>query len=185
MAVDFRIVVPNDIGSTIRLGVKEPNKYDVDVSQLGLSSGINSLELSGTTLTAKTANGDKSVDLSSMLPAVVAEVFLKQVERQGNKIVFTVGEKGSTSSDTTLEVDVSDLLPVVTDNETIVGNGVTGTPLKVSISSTISNNLLKKTSDGLYVSRDDLPQPAVEPRTIRLTNASGDTVVGYIYNTEQ
>lgn len=185
MAVDFRIVVPDDIGNTIRLGVREANKYDVDISQLDLPTGINSLELSGTTLTAKTTDGDKSVDLSPILPLVAAEVFLKRVERQSNKIVFTVGENGSTTNDTTLEVDVSDLLPVVTDNETVVGNGVTGNPLKVSISSTISNNLLKKTSDGLYVSQDDLPQPTIEPRTVRLTNASGDTVIGYIYNTEQ
>ena len=34
MATDFRVVTPDDMGASIRLGAKEPNKYDVDLSQL-------------------------------------------------------------------------------------------------------------------------------------------------------
>ena len=185
MATDFRVVVPGDMGDTIKLGVKTPNKYDVDVSQLDLPPGLTGLSLQGTVLTATTSTGQQTVDLSPMLPTVTAEVFLKQVQRQGNKIVFTVGEQGNTGSDTNLEVDVSDLLPVTTDGVTITGDGVTGTPLKVQISTATQNNLLKQGTDGLYVAQADLPQATPQARDIRLTNASGTTVVGYAYSTEQ
>lgn len=38
MTTDIRVVVPADIGETIKLGVKEPNKYDVDVYALGITA---------------------------------------------------------------------------------------------------------------------------------------------------
>ena len=189
MATDFRVVIPSDMGSSIKLGVKEPNKYDVDVSQLDLPGSLTGLYLEGTVLLATTSNiyadGPIKIDLAQMLPTVTAEVFLKQVQRQGNKIVFTVGEQGNTHNDTTLEVDVADLLPVVADNTTITGTGVTANPLKVQISTAKSDNLLKQGTDGLYVSQADLPQPTVQARDIRLVNASGQTVIGYIHSTEQ
>lgn len=185
MATDFRVVIPEDMGSSIKLGVKEPNKYDVDLSQLDLPAGLTGLSLQGTVLTATTSDGPVTVDLAPMLPAVTAEVFLKQVQRQGNKIVFTVGERGSTGNDTTFEVDVSDLLPVVADNTTITGTGVSANPLKVQISTSKSDNLLKQGTDGLYVSQADLLQPTAQARDIRLVNASGTTVVAYAYSTEQ
>lgn len=185
MATDFRVVVPNDIGTTIKLGAKVPNKYDVDVSQLDLPAGLTGLSLQGTVLTATTSDGPQTVDLAPMLPIIVAEVFLKQVQRQGNKIVFTVGEKNSATNDTNLEVDVSDLLPVVADNTSIVGTGVTANPLKVKISTSKTDNLLKQGTDGLYVSQADLPQVTPQARDIRLVNASGTTVVAYAYSTEQ
>lgn len=185
MATDFRVVIPSDMGDTIKLGVKVPNKYDVDVSLLDLPAGLTGLSLQGTVLTATTSDGPQTVDLAPMLPTVVAEVFLKDVQRQDNKIVFTVGEKGNTTNDTTLEVDVADLLPVVADNITITGTGVSANPLKVQISSTTQDNLLKQGADGLYVAQADLPQATTEARDIRLVNASGTTVVAYGYSTEQ
>lgn len=185
MATDFRVVTPNDMGNTIRLGAKEPNKYDVDLSQLDLPAGLTGLSLQGTVLTATTSDGPVTVDLAPMLPTVTAEVFLKQVQRQDNKIVFIVGEQGNTGNDTTLEVDIFDLLPVTTDGVTIIGDGVTDTPLKVQISISTPDNLLKQGADGLYVSQADLPQSATQVRDIRLTNASGTTVVAYAYSTEQ
>ena len=198
MATDFRVVIPSDMGNTIKLGAKEPNKYDVDVSQLDLPGGLTGLSLEGTVLTATTsyvyADGPITIDLATILPTVTAEVFLKQVERQGDKIVFTVGEQGNTGNDTTLEVDVADLLPVVADNTTITGTGVTANPLKVQLSQdtpTHGNNLLKQAGGGLYVSETDITNLITanaapkEPRDIRLVNASGQTVIGYIHSTEQ
>lgn len=183
MATDFRVIIPSDMGMSIKLGAKEPNKYDVDLSQLKLPAGLSSLSLQGTTLKATTTDGEKTVDLAPLLPTVTAEVFLKQVTRQANKIVFIVGERNNTTNDNRLEVDVSDLLPVVADNATITGTGVTGTPLKVRLSAK-SDNLLKQGADGLYVAKSDLPQQAVSSRNIRLVNASGTTVIGYAYDTE-
>jgi len=193
MATDFRVVTPDDMGASISLGVKEPNKYDVDVSQLDLPAGVTGLTLQGTVLSVKTSDGDKTVDLAPMLPQIAADAFLKNVQRQGNQIVFTVGIKDDTSQDNTFSIDIADLAPVQTDGITIVGNGA-GDNLRVQLSQdtpTHGNNLLKQAGGGLYVSDTDITNLITanaapkEPRDIRLVNASGQTVVGYIHSTEQ
>ena len=192
MATDFRVVTPDDMGNTIRLGVKEPNKYDVDVSQLILPAGVTGVTLQGTVLSVQTPDGDKTVDLAPMLPQIAADVFLKNVQRQGNQIVFTVGIKDDTDQDTTFSIDIADLAPVQTDGITIVGNGANGDILRVQLSQPIDgDNLLKLAGDGLYVSETDITNLIAanatpkEPRDIRLVNASGQTVIGYIHSTEQ
>ena len=194
MATDFRIVTPDDMGASIRLGAKEPNKYDVDVSQLDLPAGVTGLTLQGTVLSVQTSDGDKTVDLAPMLPQIAADAFLKNAERQGNQIVFTVGIKDDTSQDTTFSIDIADLAPVQADGITIVGNGANGDNLRVQLSQdtpTHGNNLLKQAGGGLYVSETDITNLIAanatpkEPRDIRLVNASGQTVIGYIHSTEQ
>ena len=192
MATDFRVVTPDDMGNTIRLGAKEPNKYDVDVSQLNLPAGVTGVTLQGTVLSVQTPYGDNTVDLAPMLPQIAADVFLKNVQRQGNQIVFTVGIKDDASQDTTFNIDIADLAPVQTDGITIVGDGTNGDILRVRLSQPIDgDNLLKLAGDGLYVSETDITDLIVanaapkEPRDIRLVNASGQTVIGYIHSTEQ
>ena len=194
MATDFRVVTPDDMGASIRLGAKEPNKYDVDLSQLDLPASVTGLTLQGTVLSVQTSDGDKTVDLAPMLPQIAADAFLKNVQRQGDQIVFTVGIKADTSQDTTFNIDIADLAPVQTDGITIVGNGANGDTLRVQLSQdtpTHGNNLLKQAGGGLYVSETDITDLITanatpkEPRDIRLTNATGQTVVGYIYSTEQ
>lgn len=192
MATDFRVVTPDDMGNTIRLGVKEPNKYDVDVSQLILPAGVTGVTLQGTVLSVQTPYGDNTVDLAPMLPQIAADVFLKNVQRQGNQIVFTIGIKADASQDTTFNIDIADLAPVQTDGITIVGDGTNGDILRVRLSQPIDgDNLLKLAGDGLYVSKTDITDLIVanaapkEPRDIRLVNASGQTVIGYIHSTEQ
>lgn len=192
MATDFRVVTPDDMGNTIRLGVKEPNKYDVDVSQLILPAGVTGVTLQGTVLSVQTPYGDNTVDLAPMLPQIAADVFLKNVQRQGNQIVFTVGIKADASQDTTFNIDIADLAPVQTDGITIVGDGTNGDILRVRLSQPIDgDNLLKLAGDGLYVSETDITDLIAdhavpkEPRDIRLVNASGQTVIGYIHSTEQ
>lgn len=192
MATDFRVVTPDDMGNTIRLGAKEPDKYDVDLSQLILPAGVTGVILQGTVLSVQTPYGDNTVDLAPMLPQIAADVFLKDVQRQGNQIVFTVGIKADASQDTTFNIDIADLAPVQTDGITIVGNGTNGDILRVRLSQPIDgDNLLKLAGDGLYVSETDITDLIVanaapkEPRDIRLVNASGQTVIGYIHSTEQ
>ena len=192
MATDFRVVTPGDMGNTIRLGAKEPNKYDVDVSQLNLPASVTGVTLQGTVLSVQTPDGDKTVDLAPMLPQIAADVFLKDVQRQGNHIVFTVGIKADASQDTTFNIDIADLAPVQTDGITIVGDGTNGDILRVRLSQPIDgDNLLKLAGDGLYVSETDITDLIAanatpkEPRDIRLVNASGQTVIGYIHSTEQ
>lgn len=194
MATDFRVVTPDDIGNTIILGVKEPNKYDVDVSQLNLPASVTGLTLQGTVLSVQTPDGDKTVDLAPMLPQIAADTFLKNVQRQGNQIVFTVGNIDDPDQDTTFSIDIADLAPVQTDGNTIIGNGANGDNLRVQLSQdtlTHGNNLLKQAGGGLYVSETDITNLITanaapkEPRDIRLVNASGQAVIGYIHSTEQ
>lgn len=192
MATDFRVVTPDDMGNTIRLGAKEPDKYDVDLSQLSLPPSVTGVTLQGTVLSVQTPYGDNTVDLAPMLPQIAADVFLKNVQRQGNQIVFTVGIKDDASQDTTFNIDIADLAPVQTDGITIVGDGTNGDILRVRLSQPIDgDNLLKLAGDGLYVSETDITDLIVanaapkEPRDIRLVNASGQTVIGYIHSTEQ
>ena len=191
MATDFHVVTPGDMGNTIRLGAKEPYKYDVDVSQLNLPASVTGVTLQGTVLSVKTPDGDKTVDLAPMLPQIAADVFLKDVQRQGNHIVFTVGIKADASQDTTFNIDIADLAPVQTDGITIVGDGTNGDILRVRLSQPMDgDNLLKLAVDGLYVSETDITDLIAdnatpkEPRDIRLVNASGQTVIGYIHSTE-
>ena len=192
MATDFHVVTPGDMGNTIRLGAKEPYKYDVDVSQLNLPASVTGVTLQGTVLSVQTPDGNKTVDLAPMLPQIAADVFLKDVQRQGNHIVFTVGIKADASQDTTFNIDIADLAPVQTDGITIVGDGTNGDILRVRLSQPIDgDNLLKLAGDGLYVSETDITDLIAanatpkEPRDIRLVNASGQTVIGYIHSTEQ
>lgn len=187
MATDFNVVTPDDMGASIRLGAKEPNKYDVDVSQLDLPASITDITLQGTVLSMQTSGGDKTVDLAPMLPKIAADVFLKNVQRQGNQIVFTVGIRDDASQDNTFNIDIADLAPVQTDGVTIVGNGANGDTLRVQLSRN-GNNLLKQFGDGLHVSETDVTDiitATKESRDIRLVNASGQTVIGYIYSTER
>ena len=192
MATDFHVVTPGDMGNTIRLGAKEPYKYDVDVSQLNLPASVTGVTLQGTVLSVQTPDGNKTVDLAPMLPQIAADVFLKDVQRQGNHIVFTVGIKADASQDTTFNIDIADLAPVQTDGITIVGDGTNGDILRVRLSQPMDgDNLLKLAGDGLYVSETDITDlidanaTPKEPRDIRLVNASGQTVIGYIHSTEQ
>lgn len=128
------------------------------------------------------------------MPQIAADVFLKSVQRQGNQIVFIVGIKDDTSQDNTFSIDIADLAPVQTDGITIIGNGTNGDKLRIRFSQdtlTHGTNLLKQADDGLYVSETDIinllaaNDPSKEPRDIRLVNASGQTVIGYIHSTEQ
>lgn len=183
MATDIRVVVPTDLGSSIKLGAKVPNKYDVDLSVLELPKVISNISLSGTTLTIQAQGENKTVDLAPLMPAVVADVFLKSVTRVDNKLVFVVGAQGTTTNDNRMEVDLADLLPVQADGTTITGNGTNTSKLAVRISATTAGNLLKKATDGLYVAKDDL-QTTTMSRDVRFVNASGTQVVGYGYSSE-
>lgn len=186
MANDFRVVTPDDLGDSFKLGLKTPNKYDVDVSKLTLPAGVNNIKLDGTKLVVETSDGDKEVDLASLVPTIAADVFLKKVERQADKIVFIVGEKDSTANDTKLEVEASDLVPVSTDGTSVKGAGTTASPLSVGVSSATTDNLLKLGADGLYVAKADVTAAQTpQVRDIRFVNASGTTVLGYGFSTEQ
>lgn len=180
MATDFRVVTPSDLGDTIVLGAKVPGKYDVQ-----LPAGVTDITLDNKALKITTTTGEKTVDLAGIMPAVTAEVFLKAVERQDDKIQFIVGESDNNRHDTTFEVDVADLLPVVADGVTISGNGTENSKLAVRVATDVADNVLKSNANGLYVSKADVGAGAAPAaRTVRLVNANGTQVLGYLYDSE-
>lgn len=191
MATDVRVVVPGDIGETIKLGVREPNKYDVDFGMYPLPEPrhLTGATLQGTTLLLhRASDGDVTVDLASMLPNVVTEIFLKDVVIRDNQLRFTVGGQDNEDDDITLDVDLASLIPVTTDGQTIGGNGTVGNPLKLNLA-TGGNNLLKQTPDGVAITEDDIARVVqnnlpTHTAGVRLVNASGQTVLGYIHETE-
>lgn len=194
MAVDLPVVTPSDLGATIVLGTLAEGKYDVDISQLQLPDSISAIRVDTSSgkkeIIFTTNNGEQKVDISPLLPTVVSEVFLKSVTKDNNELVFTVGERGTTSNDTVLRVSVADLLPVTADGTTITGNGTASSKLAVRIS-TASGNLLKSTPQGMVVTTEDVQTiarqeaaTAAPRRTVRITNATGTRVVGYAYETE-
>lgn len=184
MATDFRVVTPADMGDTIVLGAKVAGKYDVDVSKLtGLPNGVNSAHLvDGSTLRLAADSGNIDVDLSPVLSKLAADTFLKAVEREDDKVLFIVGERGNNRNDTTFEMDITDLLPVQADGVTIEGNGTATDKLRLRISAEANNALIQK-ADGLYVAKSTSTAPAA--RDIRLVNATGTTVLGYLHSTEE
>lgn len=180
--LEQRIVVPSDMGNTIVLG--SDNKYNVDINSL--PDQIQGISLEGTEIVVTTLKGTHRRDLAPILPQLAADTFLKKVERTGGDIVFTVGAKDNDDNNNMFTINVSDLLPVKVNN-TLVGDGTDGKELGVKVSTSTDSNLLKATDDGLYVSKADIEAiiPQVKPRNVKLTNASGNTVVGYIYDSEQ
>lgn len=182
---ELRIVTPEDIGNTIVMG--SDNKYNVAVDQLQLPDNITGLNLEGSTLKITTKTGEHSQDLSGILPAITADVFLKNVTRQDNNLVFTVGNKNNTNDDNTFTIDVSDLLPVKVNNS-LTGNGTTGSPLGVKIAPDLAmrgdqeplTNLLKQTEGGLAVTTQDINEKFFGD-TVQVYNASGERVLGVIF----
>lgn len=63
-----------------------------------------SMQLDGATLQLNVDGTVYNADLSTLLPTVTAEVFLKAVRKEGDELVFTVGEKDNTNSDNELRV---------------------------------------------------------------------------------
>lgn len=165
--VDVRVVTPADLGETLKLNTLEIDKYDVVFPE-----PIQEVALAGNNVVITSHKGtEHRVDLTSILPTIAKDVFLKNVEYTGDKnLRFTVGHRDDNVGEQVFTVNVSDLLPVMADELTITGNGTDGSVLKAKVPShhptdlvkdfndegdeidVPSPNLIEKTTDGLVVS---------------------------------
>lgn len=86
-----------------------------------------------------------TVALGSLVPAAKADRFLKNVtyNSAGKKFVFTVGENGNTTNDTTIDVPAADLTKS-TVGRGLSGDGSAANPLTLKI----DQNTLKFNQDG-------------------------------------
>lgn len=201
MAAVKTVITPVNIGKTIKLGAIEQNKFDVqlkatdfEVEENGaikladaVRADLNKYLKSGAVNDGNmllTLNDDSTVtiDVSSLVPHVKKDRFLKTVtyNQTDKKLVFTVGstEEGEVK-DATLEVAVSDLLPVVAGNG-LEGNGTAASPLKVKTSADAENPIVVD-ANGVTLDQAKLKAFAKETRDIELQDVAGNTIA-YAYS---
>jgi hypothetical protein len=188
MATKMKVITPDNLGKTIALGALDPKKWDVkydpdhfefvegkgfhlkdEVLKPLKDAGISSGALVGSNLELTKADGTKiTVAMSDLVPAAKADKFLKAVsyDSANKKLVFKIGND-QTDAEDTVEVSVSDLLPVVV-GAGLEGDGTSANPIKLK---TPTNGVLKATTDGLAFDTDKL---------IELVDGTGEVSLGYI-----
>lgn len=188
MTMQKKVIIPENLGKTIVLGALDPKKWDVKydpdhfefVEGKGLhlkSSVLQPLKdadvasgaLVGSNLELTKNDGSKiNVPLAGLIPAAKADHFLKAVEYKAaeKKIKFTVGNDLN-AEESSYEIDVADLLPVVAGNG-LQGNGTAASPLSIK---TPANSGLKVDANGIAFDKDAL---------IELVDGTGEVSLGYI-----
>lgn len=188
MTTQKKVIIPENLGKTIELGALDPKKWDVKydpdhfefVEGKGLhlkSSVLQPLKdadvasgaLVGSNLELTKNDGSKiNVPLAGLIPAAKADHFLKAVEYKAaeKKIKFTVGNDLN-AEESSYEIDVADLLPVVAGNG-LQGNGTAASPLSIK---TPANSGLKVDANGIAFDKDVL---------IELVDGTGEVSLGYI-----
>lgn len=138
LPVDEKGVVSGELrGEAIQLK-NEAGKVvsTIDLSGLTPDGLVASGVLSGSNLLLKDPDGVtlSTINLSSLVPAAKADRFLSRVtyDNRSKKLLFTTSAQGE--EDRNLEVNVSDLLPVVAQGG-IIGVGTTADPLKLNLDS--------------------------------------------------
>jgi hypothetical protein len=188
MSTKINVITPSNLGKTIELGALDSKKWDVKydpdhfefVEGKGLhlkSSVLQPLKdadvasgaLVGSNLELTKNDGTKiNVPMAGLIPAAKADHFLKAVEYKAaeKKIKFTVGNDLN-AEESSYEIDVADLLPVVAGNG-LQGNGTTASPLSIK---TPANSGLKVDVNGIAFDKDALTE---------LVDGTGEVSLGYI-----
>lgn len=188
MATKMKVITPDNLGKTIVQGALDPKKWDVkydpdhfefvdgkgihlkdSVLQPLKDADVASGALVGSNLELTKNDGTKiNVPMAGLIPAAKADHFLKAVEYKATekKIKFTVGNDLN-AEESSYEIDVADLLPVVAGNG-LQGNGTSTSPLSIK---TPTNSGLKVDTNGIAFDKDAL---------IELVDGNGDVSLGYI-----
>lgn len=149
-------------------------------------------KLNGSTLRfTDTAGATHDVSLASLIPASKADRFLSNVQydNKAKKLTFTTSATGE--ADTTFEVNVSDLLPVVA-GAGLQGDGTAASPLRLNVASLAGGGLVAGAGT-LNVNYDPVTmelkngklaakQPVVPTVGHRLLANDGVTVIGNVIN---
>lgn len=132
-------------------------------------------KLNGSTLRfTDTAGATHDVSLASLIPASKADRFLSNVQydNKAKKLTFTTSATGE--ADTTFEVNVSDLLPVVT-GAGLQGDGTAANPLSVKLA-TDSGLVQDATGLRLENPRQGVQSGAIEGKNLLLKDGNNQTV---------
>lgn len=188
MTTKMKVITPDNLGKTIVQGALDPKKWDVkydpdhfefvdgkgihlkdSVLQPLKDADVSSGALVGSNLELTKNDGSKiNVPLAGLIPAAKADHFLKAVEYKAaeKKIKFTVGNDLN-AEESSYEIDVADLLPVVAGNG-LQGNGTSASPLSIK---TPANSGLKVDANGIAFDKDKL---------VELVDGTGEVSLGYI-----
>ena len=188
MTTKMKVITPDNLGKTIVLGALDSKKWDVkydpdhfefvdgkgiqlkdSVLQPLKDADVASGALVGSNLELTKNDGTKiNVPMAGLIPAAKADHFLKAVEYKATekKIKLTVGNDLN-AEESSYEIDVADLLPVVAGNG-LQGNGTTASPLSIK---TPANSGLKVDANGIAFDKDNL---------VELVDGTGDVSLGYI-----
>lgn len=188
MTTKMKVITPDNLGKTIVQGALDQKKWDVkydpdhfefvdgkgihlkdSVLQPLKDADVASGALVGSNLELTKNDGSKiNVPLAGLIPAAKADHFLKAVEYKAaeKKIKFTVGNDLN-AEESSYEIDVADLLPVVAGNG-LQGNGTSTSPLSIK---TPANSGLKVDANGIAFDKDNL---------VELVDGTGDVSLGYI-----
>ena len=169
----------SDIAGTatgIRVTLGNGQSKTIDLSKLYTAPvALKSVARNGATLTfTDTAGATHDVNLASLIPASKADRFLSKVQYDNatKTLAFTTSATGE--ADTTFEVNVSDLLPVVAGTG-LQGDGTEANPLSVKLA---TDSGLVQDAAGL---RLENPKPgvqsgAIEGKNILLKDGNNQTV---------
>lgn len=188
MSTKINVITPSNLGKTIELGALDSKKWDVkyDPDHFEFAEGkglhlkpsvlqplkdadVASGALVGSNLELTKNDGTKiNVPMADLIPAAKADHFLKAVEYKvaEKKIKFTVGNDLN-AEESSYEIDVADLLPVVAGNG-LQGNGTSTSPLSIK---TPDNSGLKVDANGIAFDKDVL---------VELVDGTGEVSLGYI-----
>ncbi|MBS9779187.1 MAG: hypothetical protein KGV51_01035 [Moraxellaceae bacterium] len=177
------IVIPQNLGKTIKMNAIDTDKYDVNLgsdfvvnNETGAISLADNAEnhLTGGRLKPNTTiveltmkSGSKfNIDIGDIIPNHVADIFLSNVALNGSNLQLTVANGNGEGQDKVISVDVSDLIPVTTQGS-IQGDGTTENPIKIKIKTPI----LLDTPEGLCIDKSKL---------VKLVDTTGKVELGYL-----
>lgn len=206
MSTITHVVVPTDLGPTIKPAGISANKYDVNIDNdtLKQNAGVISVNTS-TTLGTKSAaleamvqafettttlaynsttkvisytNEDGTI-VTIDLSSLAVDVFVNGATYDAATMVLTLSDNSGTTPNIT--INLSELKKVATSGSNSVtwtGTGETASPLVASIKLDPSlNNLITVSAAGVMVDKTALLGLA----TVELKNAFGTTSLGFIY----
>jgi hypothetical protein len=195
-----QVVIPANLGQTIKPNHFVANKYDVNIDNDTLQqvAGVISVNTTSSTLDAmiKSFETTTSVSYSPLtkvitytdedggttnidLSALAVDVFVDGASYSPSTMVLTLTDNSGTTPDITL--NLSDLKQVAyVDSATVdfSGTGETATPLTASVKiGSTAGNLVTASASGIEV----LPTAITALATVELVDAFSNIHVGYIF----
>lgn len=157
--------------------------------KIKVKKGVTGVRLTGSNLVVSLQDGtNHTAQLSSLVPASKADIFLKSVARDGENLVFTTGAAGVTNADQTITVAIGDLLKTKA-GDGLQGEGTTASPMSVKLTSdsglqALATGLALKLGTGLSIgSQGEVNASYTAGKGIGISNNTISVTSNYISTT--